>query len=389
MGNVKPSTMFTGDNLPILRGMDSETVNLVYLDPPFNSKKMWNAPMGSKAAGVAFKDTWTSSDIDKDEVSILERDYSHIFTLIDAIGSINGKADMSYLLMMASRLIELHRILKPTGSIFLHCDPTMSHGLRLLMDAIFSSRNFLAEITWKRYAPHSISRSCVDTISDKILYYAKDSNQVYANTVVRQLSATEFQKSFCHIEEETGRRYQHVSLEYVSNHTSASEIRRFGKREVVSNSGWRWSQKALDEQLFSNPHVIHWTDTGRPRFKIYADEYQGSPVGNIWTDIDYLSSRSKERVNVGYPTQKPLALLRRILKAGSKENELVLEPFCGCATACIAAQEMNRKWIGIDISKKAVEVALSRFEEELLILKSRIIERSDVPIRTSDSEALI
>lgn len=135
--NVKPNTLFVGDNLPVLRGMDPDMVDLIYLDPPFNSKKEWNAPIGSKGAEVGFKDTWTLSDIDKEDIKLLEVDYPDISNLINTIGRINGDGDRSYLLMMATRLIEMQRVLKPTGSIYLHCDPTMSHSLKLLMDSIF------------------------------------------------------------------------------------------------------------------------------------------------------------------------------------------------------------------------------------------------------------
>ena len=374
--NVKPKTIFTGDNLPIMRGMNSESVDLIYLDPPFNSNANYAAPIGSEAAGAEFKDTWTLHDVDAAWLDLIETKYPALNRVIHAAMS---NSDKSYLIYMAVRLLEMHRILKATGSIYLHCDPTMSHYLKLVMDAVFGKGNFLADITWKRYAAHSLSKSAVDTISDHLLYYAKDNTHVMANKVTSPLDAEELNKKFPHVEIETGRRFQHVALEQNSNRSSAGEIRKIGDKTVTSDIGWRWNQSTFDERIAKNPYLIYWTRTGKPRYKIYADEYSGSPVGNIWTDIPYLASGDGERT--GYPTQKPVALLERIIKASSNQGDMVLDPFCGCATTLVAADRLQRDWIGIDISAKAAELVVARIKGEQGMFED-IIARDDIPKRT-------
>ena len=374
--NIKPKTIFTGDNLPIMRGINSESIDLIYLDPPFNSNANYAAPIGSKAAGAEFKDTWTLSDIDNAWLDLIETKYSALNRVIYAAMT---NSDKSYLIYMAARLLEMKRILKDTGSIYLHCDPTMSHYLKLAMDAVFGKENFLADITWKRYAAHSLSKSAVDTISDHLLYYAKDSTHVMANRVTSQLDTEKLNKKFPHVETETGRRFQHVALEQNSNRSSAGEVRKIGDKTVTSDIGWRWNQSTFDERIAENPYLIYWTRTGKPRYKIYADKYSGEPVGNIWTDIPYLASGDGERT--GYPTQKPLALLNRIVEASSNESEVVFDPFCGCATTLVAADRLQRDWIGIDISEKAAELVVERIRADQGLFEN-IINRTDIPKRT-------
>ena len=378
--NIKPKTIFTGDNLPIMRGINSESVDLIYLDPPFNSNANYAAPIGSKAAGAEFKDTWTLNDVDVAWLDLIETKYPVLNRVIHAAMT---NSDKSYLIYMAARLLEMRRVLKNTGSIYLHCDPTMSHYLKLVMDAVFGKENFLADITWKRYAAHSLSKSAVDTISDHLLYYAKDNTHVMANRVTSQLDTEKLNKKFPHIEIETGRRFQHVALEQNSNRSSAGEVRKIGDKTVTSDIGWRWNQSTFDERIAKNPYLIYWTRTGKPRYKIYADEYSGEPVGNIWTDIPYLASGGGERT--GYPTQKPVALLNRIIEASSNESEVVFDPFCGCATTLVAADRLQRDWIGIDISAKAAELVIERIKDDQGLLEN-ITARDDVPSRTDLGE---
>lgn len=378
--NIKPKTIFTGDNLPIMRGINSASVDLIYLDPPFNSKTNYAAPIGSKAAGAEFRDTWTLDDVDNAWLDLIEAKHPALNRVIHAAMT---NSDKSYLIYMAARLLEMKRILKDAGSIYLHCDPTMSHYLKLAMDAVFGKENFLADITWKRYAAHSLSKAAVDTISDHLLYYAKDNTHVMANRVTLQLDTEKLNKKFPHVETETGRRFQHVALEQNSNRSSAGEVRKIGDKTVTSDIGWRWNQSTFDERIAKNPYLIYWTRTGKPRYKIYADEYSGEPVGNIWTDIPYLSSGDSERT--GYPTQKPVALLNRIIEASSNESEVVFDPFCGCATTLVAADRLQRDWIGIDISAKAVELVIERIKDDQGLLED-IIARDDVPNRTDLGE---
>jgi site-specific DNA-methyltransferase (adenine-specific) len=363
------NTLYYGDNLEVMRKyLPDECIDLVYLDPPFNSNRDYNLlfreQSGEPAQGQikAFTDTWQWSERAYDEFcqtcpkpALVELVQGFVRTL--------GRNDLTaYLVMMAPRLVELHRVLKPTGSLYLHCDPTASHYLKVMLDVIFGARNFMNEIAWKRYAAHSLSQGRYDRISDRILFYCKDSRLTRTfDPPTEALSEEEINERFPHVEPETGRRFQHVSLEQSSNKSSAGETRIIQGRTVVSEIGWRWSQETFDQRLKENPYLIYWTSTGRPRYKIYADEYKGKPVGDIWTDVPYLSSGDAERL--GYPTQKPLALLERILQASSNEGDTVLDPFCGCGTAIVAAQKLNRRWIGIDITHLAIALIKYRLSD--------------------------
>jgi site-specific DNA-methyltransferase (adenine-specific) len=363
------NTLYYGDNLEVMRKyLPDECIDLVYLDPPFNSNRDYNLlfreQSGEPAQGQikAFTDTWQWSERAYDEFcqtcpkpALVELVQGFVRTL--------GRNDLTaYLVMMAPRLVELHRVLQPTGSLYLHCDPTASHYLKVMLDVIFGARNFMNEIAWKRYAAHSLSQGRYDRISDRILFYCKDSRLTRTfNPPTEALSEEEINERFPHVEPETGRRFQHVSLEQSSNKSSAGETRIIQGRTVVSEIGWRWSQETFDQRLKENPYLIYWTSTGRPRYKIYADEYKGKPVGDIWTDVPYLSSGDAERL--GYPTQKPLALLERILQASSNEGDIVLDPFCGCGTAIVAAQKLKRRWIGIDITHLAIALIKYRLSD--------------------------
>ncbi len=285
--------------------------------------------------------------------------------------------------MMAQRLEQMKRLLKPTGSIYLHCDPTASHYLKMLMDVVFGKENFRNEIVWKRYAVHSLAQYGFDAVSDNILFYSASHVEGKFNSIHGFSDDYELEKRFPHIEDNTGRRFQHVALEQSSNKSSAGETRTIQGREVVSELGWRWSQKTFDRRLDDNPEIIYWTRNGRPRYKKYADEYKGSPSGNIWTDIPYLSSGDRERT--GYP-KKPLALLERVIKASSNPGDVVLDPFCGCATTCVNAERWGRQWIGIDIGEKALWLVESRLQASIdklaLYHPGDVIHHTDQPHRT-------
>ena len=379
--NFKHGTLWTADNLEIMRGLNSDTIDLIYLDPPFNSNRDYEAPVGSEAAKAAFKDTWTLADTDDVWHGELADVRPALYKVIDGASAAGGKSDKAYCIYMAVRLLEMHRILKSTGSLYLHCDPTMSHSLKLVLDAIFGANNFINEITWKRYAVHSLSTTGYDTVSDIILFFAKDKKKILFNNYLIGLDKEDEKKRFPLIESETQRRFQHVALEQSSNKSSAHEVRKIDGKRVRSELGWRWSQATFDKRLAKNPHLIYWTKNDRPRYKIYADEYNGAPVGNIWTDIPYLSSGNAERV--GYPTQKPLALLDRIIKASSHQGELILDPFCGCATTLIAAEKLQRRWLGIDLSAKAADLVKLRMQRESNIFdRFNLIHRTDLPRRT-------
>lgn len=317
---IKNRTIFTGDNLPILRGMDDESVDLIYLDPPFNSNRHYSAPIGSKAAGAEFKDAWTFEDTDAAWWGELADNHESLYRVIDAAGAAGGKGNKAYLIYIAMRLLELRRVLKPTGSIYLHCDPTMSHPLKMAMDTIFGHKNFLNEIIWC-YGSGGASKRHFSRKHDVILFSAMSEKYTFNVDFVRE--------------------------PYSSPHKSMT------------------------------PKIVR----GKSYLKM-------NPLGRIpfdWWQIPILTNSAKERV--GYPTQKPLALLDRIIKASSNEGDVVLDPFCGCATTCIAAEALNRQWIGIDISPMAVNLLETRiyenYELELggKLVRNQISHRTDIPVR--------
>ncbi len=375
------NTLYTNDNLFVLYGMNSEIADLIYLDPPFNSKRMYSAPVGTKAAGASFKDMWTWEDVNDAYLDKLIDKYPDLVSYIRSIGTIHSEAMMAYCTYMTQRLIEMHRVLKSTGSIYLHCDTTASHYLKNLLDAIFGKNNFRNEITWVRSEQHNLASKRFDNVADIILFYTK-SDKFHFSPQHSKLSEKEMLEKFPHTEEETGRRFTHEKLEQASNRKDGDYARIINgiKVETSTKLGWRWTQKTFDERIAENPHLIYWTENGRPRYKRYLDEYDGRLATNVWDDIKGLASNSKERT--GYPTQKPLSLLHRIIKASTKEGDVVLDPFCGCATTCVAAQQLQRKWIGIDVEKQAVNVLMDRLSDNGQELFSNFINLVTPPQRT-------
>lgn len=334
-------TIWTGDNLDVMRGMNSETVDLIYLDTPFNSSRDYAAPIGSEAAGAAFKDTWTLSDVDEAwHREIADRDPT-FYAIIDAAGHAHGKGMKSYLIMMAVRLLEMRRLLKPTASIYLHCDPTASHYLTLL-DAILGASNFRNEIVWKRTTTHSNSKTW-SRVSDSLLFYSRG-QRITWNTPHAPHSDEYIASKYRH-DDGDGRRYR------------------------------------LDNMTSPNPRpnmMYDWKGFPSP-VKRYLDEMKGGVMGNVWPDISPINSQAKERI--GYPTQKPLALLDRIIEASSNPGDVVFDPFCGCATACVAAERLQRHWVGIDLSPLAARLVNSRLRDEMGLFFD-VSHRSDIPRRT-------
>ena len=321
--NIKSKTIFTGDNLPIMRGINSKSVDLIYLDPPFNSKANYAAPIGSKAAGAEFKDTWTLDDVDNAWLDLIETKYPVLNRVIHAAMT---NSDKSYLIYMAARLLEMKRILKDTGSIYLHCDPTMSHYLKLVMDTIFGKQYFQNEIIWC-YERGSRRKSQFGRKHDVIFFYSKTKNYVFDSDAVR-------------IE----RRKTHMKVE-----------------TDLEGRTWQVKKDAKSGKVYRYP-----TDVG-----VLCPDW--------WIGIQQLNRNEKERL--GYPTQKPLALLDRIIKASSNEGNVVFDPFCGCATTLVAADRLQREWIGIDISAKAAELVVERIRDDQGLFED-IIARDDIPNRT-------
>ena len=328
--NFASRTMWTGDNLDILRGLNSETFDLIYLDPPFNSNQDYAAPVGSKAAGAAFKDTWTLSDLDVAWMGLIADEQPAVASLLATAGEVHGKGMQSYLTMMAVRLIEMHRVLKATGSIYLHCDHTAGHYLRALMDAVFGRHSFRNEIVWCYTGP-SNTRRWFPRKHDTLLFYARGDSNVFNRDAVRIP-------------------YKQLNVQ----HQLATPGSGIGGKLTPDTVGDYRERGKIPED--------YWLE----------DRDGMTPVGR----------RKSERV--GYPTQKPLALLERIIQASSNEGDMVLDPFCGCATACVAADKLDRQWVGIDISPKAADLVYERLQDlyDRPFFKYELSIRTDVPQRT-------
>ena len=278
--------------------MNSQSVDLVYLDPPFNSKRVYAAPIGSQSAGASFKDMWTWKDIDEAYLERMVNAYPSLVQFIKTVEVLHSRAMMAYLTYMTQRVIELHRVLKATGSLYLHCDPTASHYLKVLLDRVFGKGNFLNEIIWE-YGLGGSSPKMFSRKHDVVFFYAK-SDEYY-----------------------------------------------FDKPQIDATSAMLMGKK--------------------------------KGMKDVWSDIPSLNNMAKERT--GYPTQKPLALLKRMILASSREGAVVLDPFCGCATTCVAAQHLNRSWVGIDIEAKAADLVVERLSDKFGLFND-FVHRKDIPKRT-------
>ena len=379
MTNFADKTVWTGDNLDILRGLNSASVDLIYLDPPFNSNRNYAAPVGSAAAGAAFKDTWTLSDLDVAWMGLIADEQPAMYKVLEAAGLTHGKGMQSYLCMMAVRLLEMRRVLKDTGSIYLHCDPTASHYLKLVMDSIYGQGNFRSEIAWKRTSAHSDGRQGrqqYGRIHDVLLFYTKSDQWIW-NLIYTPYDPEYLERFYRFVEPETNRRYR---LGDLTGPGGASKGNPHYELMGVTRY-WRYSQERMQE-LVDASRVVQRRPGGVPSYKRYLDEMPGVPLQDLWIDINPVAAQAKERI--GYPTQKPLALLERIIKASSNEGDVVLDPFCGCATACVAAENLGRRWLGIDISPKAVELVNMRLQQTMgeLFHNRLVTARTDIPRRT-------
>ncbi len=368
--NFVNRTLWTGDNLDILRGMNSETVDLIYLDPPFNSNQDYSAPVGSAAAGAAFKDTWTLSDVDDAWHGMIAESHPALYGIIDAARPAHGKGMKSYLIMMAVRLLELRRVLKPTGSVYLHCDTTASHYLKIVLDAIFGRAGFRNEIIWRRSHPKGLAFTRFASNHDVILVYGREGETVWNPQHVPNPRAHE---QYNRIEQATGRRYQLTSLLNPNADRPNLTYEFKGVTRV-----WRWTRERMEEADRKGLIVVPKRGKGIPRYKRYLDEQPGIPVSDTWDDVPIAAG--KERT--GYPTQKPLALLERIINSSSNVGDFVLDPFCGCATALVAAEKLERRWVGIDLSPKAKELVKLRLNKDLGLFGLQTTYRGDIPRRT-------
>lgn len=368
MAPITTNTLFYGDNLMVLREcIDIASVDLCYLDPPFNSNRTFNVLFkdetgkDSEAQIKAFEDTWRWDQT-------AARTYEEIVTdignevgiMIGAMRQFIGSNQMmAYIVMMTARLVELHRVLKPTGSLYLHCDPTASHYLKIVLDTIFGIRNFRNEIIWQRTIAKSLMTRKLPDNHDVIFCYQKTDQAVWnADTLfvpydVHDLDEKTDQKYS--LRDPDGRRYQ------LDNIISPNPDRPNLTYEFLGVTRvWRWTKERM-QQTYEAGLIVQPRPGSVPRFKRYLDEQRGKPLGDIWTDIPPLNSQASERL--GYPTQKPLALLERIINASSNPGDVVLDPFCGCGTAIAAAQKLNRRWVGIDITHLAIALQKYRLEQ--------------------------
>lgn len=366
---ITNNTLFYGDNLPILRDyIASESVDLVYLDPPFNSSRSYNVlfkeegGQESQSQITAFDDTWHwGHQAEELYAELVTGINGNVGLMIGALrGAIGENQMMAYLVMMAARLVELHRVLKPTGSLYLHCDPTASHYLKIILDTIFGPKNLRAELVWKRSAAHNDAKQGAKQpgrIHDIILFYSKNETDWTWNQVYTLYDPEYVETNYRYIDEKTGRRFKSTDLTAAKPGGDTSYDWK-GKRPPQGRF-WAFSRENL--QKFDEAGLIYYTSSGVPRLKQFLDEMPGITLQDIWTDIPPINAHAAERL--GYPTQKPLALLERILLASSNPGDLVLDPFCGCGTTIAAAQKLSRRWIGIDITHLAIALQKYRLQE--------------------------
>jgi adenine specific DNA methylase Mod len=359
--------LFYGDNLDVLRDSVADgSVDLIYLDPPFNSNANYNVLFksktgeGSDAQITAFEDTWHWNDKAEDAFDqVMRSGLSGASELLRAMRGFLGENDMmAYLAMMAIRLIELHRVLKPTGSLYLHCDPTASHYLKLLLDGVFGPTNFQNEIVWKRTSAHSSAKR-YGPVHDIIFFYSKGPDFVWNRTYTAHDPA--YLDLFFDQTDADGRRWKRMDLTGAG--TRNGETGQVWRNIDVTAKGrhWAYPPNKLDE--LDTAGRIHWPakEGGMPRLKQYPEDLSGVPLQDIFSDIRPMHNLAEERL--GYPTQKPLALLERIIAASSNEGDVVLDPFCGCGTAVDAAQKLGRQWIGIDVTHLAIHLIEKRLRD--------------------------
>ena len=356
-----------GDNLKWLRDtkvFPDASVDLVYLDPPFNSNANYNvlfkesSGQASQAQFHAFTDTWEwTREVDETYRQFVDTcPNASVVELVEALKKfLKTSPMMAYLAMMAPRLVELHRVLKPTGSLYLHCDPTASHYLRLVLDSIFGPKNFRNEIIWKRTSSHNDAGKC-GNVHDVLLFYSKSDAAVWNE--VYQKYDPEYVEKYYRYQDTDGRRFMSGDL----SGAGQGPARSFGEKGTIpapQGRHWMFDQAGIDKALKENR--IFWTRNGVPRLKNFLDEAKGMPLQDVWADIQALRSWHDELL--GYPTQKPVALLERIIEISCPKDGVVLDPFCGCGTTVHAAQKTGRQWVGIDITYLAINLIKRRLRD--------------------------
>ena len=386
-------TLYAADCLDVLNDeneLPSESIDLIYLDPPFNSNSNYNLPFKGRDKSLkpvaAFKDTWEWTADDGRRLDDMERDprtrsLATIVKFAQEVERFRGGRSRkpslaAYLINMSLRLLAMRRVLKPTASIYLHCDPTASHYLKLVMDSIFGRRNFRSEITWKRTTAHNDAKR-FGHIHDIIFHYSKSKSPTW-NKIFQPYDDDYVRKTYRNRDDD-GRRW-------MSDNLSASGLSGGGYEYEWNGLTRLWRCPIETMRRMESENRLHYTRTGLARRKRYLDEQKGRAVGDVWTDINPISSQAKERL--GYPTQKPLALLERIIKASSNPGDVVLDPFCGCGTTVHAAETLRRRWLGIDISPFSTGLIRERIIDSFPQLAKRDILIRGIPQTVDEARAL-
>ncbi len=374
---LQTNVLYYGDNLDILRHhIPDESIDLIYLDPPFNSNRSYNVLFketggaGSEAQIEAFEDAWhwgphAQEAYEEVQVGAAQDVARMLKTMVEGLGNNDVTA---YLAMMAIRLVKLHRKLKSTGSMYLHCDPTAGPYLRVLMDAVFGPVGFRNEIVWQRTSAHADAKQGAKhfgRIHDIILFFTKSDDLIW-NPLHDAHDEDYVRTHYSYTDKENGRRYGLWDITGPGGAAKGNPIYEiFGIKKY-----WRYSKANMEEKIAAGK-IIQPRPGAVPREIRYLDESSGVPVGTVWTDIPPINSQAKERL--GYPTQKPLALLERIISSSSNPGDVVLDPFCGCGTAVHAAHKLDRKWIGIDITHLAIGLIRRRMHDAFPALKDKIV----------------
>jgi DNA modification methylase len=380
--------LYYGDNLEVLRKyIKDESIDLCYIDPPFNSKRNYNQIYNNlgkedQAQAQAFVDTWTWDNHANEALEEIQSNYQGKFTsqtidLIDGLTKVLGKGSLlAYLVSMTLRIVEIHRVLKSTGSFYLHCDPTASHYLKIVLDTIFCSQggDYIAEITWERTSAHSDSKTFANT-TDVIFLYSK-----------RILMFNQ--------------QFKPYSEEYLKKYYKHQDGKgRFLDRDLtaggLSGGGYNYDWKGIKKlwrcpietmQKYEEQNKLYYTRNGTPRLKQYLEEMPGVPLTNLWNDIPPINSQASEKL--GYPTQKPEALLERIIKASSNKGDIILDAYCGCGTTIAVAERLERNWIGIDITYQSISLMLKRLEDSFGKNVLDKIELNGIPKDLESAKAL-
>ena len=383
--------LFVCDNLRVLRGIDSNTIDLIATDPPFNSKRSFHAPLGTKAAEQRFNDVWRWDDVTDEWHDLIASDYPDIKQLIECTIIIEGghiepsietstkNSIAAYLAWMAPRVIEMHRVLKQEGSIYIHCDDSANSYLRLLLDSVFGAKQFRNELIWKRAFGKGLNPTKFVRNTDRILYYSKGNTPVW-NQLFKPLDKEYVDKYYLYKDSRGKYRISDLTGGKKGGPESYKPF-----KGVLPSSGRAWAPPKRDKfptsvslttkyenlspiekcEALDKAKLIHWPNKhgGMPHYKKYLSSSPGNYIDDIIDDIAPISHLSNE--STGWATQKPLQLYKKLIEASSNEGDIVLDPFCGCATTCVAAEALQRNWVGIDIDPTAEKVTLDRLKNEV------------------------